>query len=76
MYLDEDFLTRQMMLLVLLKIELTDNEFNKVFTTKTTDDIEARYILSTNFARKILDYSNRMNGKVEFAFVDSENVYL
>ena len=54
------------------KIELTDHDFNKEFVVMTTDDIEARYILSTNFARKIMEYSDTNDGKVEFAFVDTK----
>ena len=38
----------------------------------TTDDIEARYILSTNFVRKLMKFSDTTDGKVEFAFVDNK----
>ena len=54
------------------KIELTDPDFNKEFLVMTTDDIEARYILSTNFVRKLMDYSDTTDGTVEFAFVNDK----
>ncbi|WP_210468204.1 DUF3137 domain-containing protein [Sporosarcina sp. 6E9] len=54
------------------KIELTDHDFNKEFVVMTTDDVEARYILSTNFVRKLMEYSHTTDGKAEFTFVDNK----
>lgn len=52
-------------------IELEDIDFNKTFETMTTDDIEARYILSSNLMQRIMEYTDQAHGPVQIAFVDS-----
>lgn len=39
------------------EIELEDIRFNKTFKTMTTNDIEARYILSSNLMERIMEFS-------------------
>ncbi|HLR10006.1 MAG TPA: DUF3137 domain-containing protein [Sporosarcina sp.] len=53
-------------------IELEDMAFNKMFETMTTDDIEARYILSSNLMQRIMEYAERAHGPVQISFVDSK----
>lgn len=53
-------------------IDLEDMEFNKTFQTMTTDDIEARYILSSNLMHKIMEFNNRAKGTVKISFVGSK----
>lgn len=52
-------------------IELEDVDFNKTFETMATDDIEARYILSSNLMQRIMEYTDQAHGPVQIAFVDS-----
>lgn len=53
-------------------IDLEDSDFNDAFQAMTTNDIEARYILSSNLMRKILEFNNRAKGTVKISFVDSK----
>ncbi len=56
-------------------IELEDMAFNKAFKTMTTNDIEARYILSSNLMERIVAFKNRAHGPVQISFVNS-NMYI
>ncbi len=53
-------------------IELEDDDFNSAFQAMTTNDIEARYILSSNLMRKIMEFNNRAKGGVKISFIDSK----
>lgn len=54
------------------EIELEDMEFNKKFTTMTTNDIQARYVLPINLMEKIVAFTKRAHGTVSISFVDSK----
>jgi len=51
-------------------IKLENPDFNKVFTVYGTDQIEARYILSTSLMQRILDLRNK-TGNIYLCFADS-----
>ena len=52
-------------------VKLEDPEFRKTFTVTSSDQIEARYILSPALMRRLLELHNRFECKVEAAFVGS-----
>jgi len=52
-------------------IYLEDPEFEGQFVVYGTDQIEARYILSTAMLRRILDLKKEWNNEVRLAFIDS-----
>lgn len=54
------------------QIELEDPVFNKAFKTLTTEDIEARYILSANLMERMVTFKNRAHGPVRMVFADSK----
>lgn len=54
------------------EIEMEDIAFNKEFRTMTTDDIEARYILSSNLMERIMEFTNRSKDEVELSFKNSK----
>ncbi|MCR8658758.1 DUF3137 domain-containing protein [Paenibacillus endoradicis] len=54
-----------------IKIELESEEFNAHFNIRTSDDIEARYLLSPNFMEQILDFKKSHNEQIDISFVDS-----
>lgn len=51
-------------------IKLEDPEFNKFFTVYGDDQIEARYVLSTNLMDKIVNFRKRTNRNIYISFVD------
>jgi hypothetical protein len=53
-------------------IKLEDPEFEKEFAVYGTDQIEARYILSTKLMRRILDFKNKAGKKVYLSFTNSK----
>ena len=55
----------------MINIDLENPDFNRYFDTNTSDEVEARYILSPNFIERILTFKSWHNQKVEFAFVGS-----
>ena len=50
-------------------VQLEDPEFEKEFVVNATDQVEARYILSTSMMRRMLEVRNKFNAEVSFAFV-------
>lgn len=56
-------------------VELEDPEFERAFAVYGTDQVEARYILSTSLMRRLLDFRARQDAPVRLAFVD-EQVYV
>lgn len=52
-------------------IHLEDPEFEQAFAVHSTDQTEARYVLSTSMMRRILDMKNRFGKDVRLAFKDS-----
>ncbi len=53
-------------------IKLEDSVFNKKFKVIGENQIESRYILSTSFMQRLLDYNNKMKKNVSFSFVDNK----
>ncbi len=52
-------------------IRLEDPEFENAFAVYATDEVEARYILSTAMLRRVLDMRNRFGKDVRLAFKES-----
>ena len=55
-------------------VALEDPEFEQAFAVYGTDQVEARYLLSTSLMRRLLDYRSRVGGKVHVSFVDNHIV--
>jgi len=55
-------------------VKLEDPEFEQAFAVFSTDQVEARYILSPSLMRRLLDFRNRSGASVYFAFVSSSVV--
>ncbi|AVH65563.1 DUF3137 domain-containing protein [Nostoc sp. 'Peltigera membranacea cyanobiont' N6] len=51
-------------------IKLEDPEFAKFFTVYGDDQIEARYVLSTNLMDKIVNFRKKTNRNIYISFVD------
>ncbi|OYD88239.1 hypothetical protein CDG77_24930 [Nostoc sp. 'Peltigera membranacea cyanobiont' 213] len=51
-------------------IKLEDPEFAKLFTVYGDDQIEARYVLSTNLMDKIVNFRKKTNRNIYISFVD------
>ena len=49
-------------------VKLEDPDFEKVFSTYSSDQIEARYILSTALMQRILNYQKKAGKKLSFSF--------
>lgn len=56
-------------------IYMEDPDFEENFVVYGTDQVEARYILSTSMNRRILDLKQKLGAKVYLSFVDS-NVHV
>ncbi len=56
-------------------VHMEDVEFEKEFVVYGTDQVEARYILSTALMRRILEFKRKMKVPVYIAFVNS-NLYM
>ncbi len=54
-----------------LSIDLESEAFNEAFEILTTNEIEARYLLSSNMMERILAFRERHKQKIEISFVDS-----
>lgn len=52
-------------------VKLEDPEFERLFVVYSTDQVEARYILSTSLMQRILDYYRKADRTLHFAFVSS-----
>lgn len=52
-------------------IRMEDPEFEKAFAVYSTDEIEARYILSTAMMRRILNIRSRFGENIRVSFKDS-----
>ena len=53
-------------------IKLEDPEFEREFVVYGSDQIEARYILSTSLMRRILDFKQKTGTKIYLSFVGSK----
>jgi len=56
-------------------IELEDSEFERYFVVYTTDEVEARYILSPSLMQRIVRFRESSGAKLRIAFVN-ECVYV
>lgn len=54
------------------EIKMEDSIFNKTFTTMTTNDIQARYVLPINLMERIVEFTKQAHGTVSISFVDSK----
>src|SRR5699024_8987218 len=50
------------------RIKLENKEFNQRFKTKTSDEIEARYILTPRFMEKLVSFSKESRNPVDISF--------
>ena len=55
-------------------VHLEDPEFERLFATYSTDEIECRYILSTSMMRRLLEMRERFGKDVRVGFKDSSIV--
>ena len=51
---------------------MDDPEFEKQFVVYGSDQVEARYILSTSLMRRILDYKNKTKKSIYISFIDDK----
>ncbi|RRR76366.1 MAG: DUF3137 domain-containing protein [Candidatus Viridilinea halotolerans] len=56
-------------------IQMEDPEFEKIFAVRATDQIEARYILSTSLMQRLTEFSQQLGKPLAIAFIDSQ-IYL
>jgi len=52
-------------------VKLEDPEFEKLFVVHSTDQVEARYILSPSLMRRIIDFQKKTDRKIFFSFINS-----
>ncbi len=53
-------------------VQLEDPEFEREFAAYSTDQVEARYILSPSLMRRMLEFKNKTGEKVYFSFTGGE----
>ena len=58
------------------KIELEDVEFNKMYDVYSTDQIEARYLLTTAFIERFRNINMAFDTKVAYCAFFGKNVYI
>ncbi len=56
-------------------VKLESPEFEKYFTAYSTDQVEARYILSTTMMERLVQFRKKADGNLHLSFVQS-NVYI
>lgn len=56
-------------------VKLEDPEFEKMFAVYGTDQVEARYILSTSLMKRITDFKKKMKSPIYLSFTGS-NVHI
>ena len=56
-------------------VRLEDPEFEKIFVVYSSDEVEARYILSTSFMERLVEFRKKMNSSVQLSFVGN-NIYM
>ncbi|MEI6823034.1 MAG: DUF3137 domain-containing protein [Bacteroidota bacterium] len=52
-------------------VKLENNEFDHEFLILSTDQVEARYILTPNLMESILNYKHKMGANISISFVDN-----
>ncbi|RXZ84097.1 DUF3137 domain-containing protein [Paenibacillaceae bacterium] len=53
-------------------VNLENDAFNRLFDTNTTDEVEARYILSANFMERLVTFAAQHPQQIEISFVGSK----
>ncbi|MBM4152734.1 MAG: DUF3137 domain-containing protein, partial [Kiritimatiellaceae bacterium] len=53
-------------------VKLEDPEFEQEFVVYSTDQVEARYILSLAFMRRLLEFKQKTGAAVYFSFIGGE----
>ncbi|MCU0570817.1 MAG: DUF3137 domain-containing protein [Oculatellaceae cyanobacterium Prado106] len=56
-------------------VRLEDPEFEKLFAVYSTDQIEARYLLSTRLMQKLVDFTRQMRRDTSISFVN-DKIYI
>ncbi|MBE9598777.1 DUF3137 domain-containing protein [Pedobacter sp. MC2016-24] len=56
-------------------VQLENPEFSKTFITYSTDQVEARYILTPSLMERLCELNNRCNYTISLSFIDS-SVYI
>ncbi len=56
-------------------VRLEDPEFEKYYVVYSSDEVEARYILSTTFMQRIVEFRKEHDSKIQFSFIGS-NIYM
>jgi hypothetical protein len=52
-------------------VKMENVEFEKEFVVYASDQVEARYVLSTKLLQRILDFKNKTGKKIFLSFIDS-----
>src|SRR5699024_12455819 len=52
----------------LRRIEMQNQDFNRKFKTKTYNEIEVRYILTSNFMKKLIAFRKRRRKPIDISF--------
>jgi len=52
-------------------VKLEDPEFEKEFIVLSEDQVESRYILTTSFMERILEYKRKLNAELAFSFISN-----
>jgi hypothetical protein len=55
-------------------VELEDPEFESQFVVRSTDQVEARFLLSSNFMKRVIDLRAKVNSDLQMAFHQSQLV--
>ena len=53
-------------------VELENPEFEKLFTVYGTDQVEARYILSTSLMERLVNFRRKANTRLHLSFIHSK----
>lgn len=53
-------------------VRLEDPEFERLFVVSSTDQVEARYILSTSLMRRLVEFRQELGQPVALSFVNSQ----
>jgi hypothetical protein len=53
-------------------VKMEDPEFEKEFVVYSTDQVEARYILSTSLMERIVNFKRRTGNKIHMSFINSQ----
>ena len=54
-----------------IKISLENEQFNRMFQVRTTDEIKAKYLLPSNMMERIAEFKKKRKDLISISFVDS-----